>query len=162
MRDYGELREIYRLTKIIRTPTYGIVSGYHTLPYICLGVGIESDNQTTEVRGTIHVSPRFLLKPSHYEPSYGDIFGEENVDAALMGRVFGFMGFRNKPVECKSDEIEVRHVDSDLDRRLNEVLDERERREDITTGVIVTPDSRYYPISVERFISSILEDEFNV
>ena len=32
--------------------------------------------------------------------------------------------------------------------------------EDITTGVIITPESRYYQISVERFITHILEEEF--
>ncbi|NIA12892.1 MAG: hypothetical protein GWP08_02335, partial [Nitrospiraceae bacterium] len=56
----------------------------------------------------------------------------------------------------------VKHLSQSIDATLSEVMDDLERREDITTGVIITPNSRYYLVSVERFISSILEDEFNV
>jgi hypothetical protein len=49
-----------------------------------------------------------------------------------------------------------------MDRVISEVLDELQRHEDITTGVIVTPNSRYYPVSIERFIASVLEDEFSM
>jgi hypothetical protein len=40
-------------------------------------------------------------------------------------------------------------------------LDAIERREDITTGVMVTPDARYFPVSIERLIAAVLEDEFS-
>ncbi|MDX9972611.1 MAG: hypothetical protein RBU21_06470 [FCB group bacterium] len=161
MLSHDEMRDIYQRTKIIRRPTYGIISGYHELPYVCLGAALEPRFQTTEVRGKVQVSPRFLIRPSHLEPSYEEIFGEDNVDAALMGRLFGFLGFRDKPVECKSEHLEVKHLDATVDRALSEVLDQLERHEDITTGVIITPNSRYYPVSIERFISSVLEDEFS-
>lgn len=161
MLSHDEMRDIYQRTKIIRRPTYGIISGYHELPYVCLGTALEPRYQTTEVRGKVQVSPRFLIRPSHLEPSYDEIFGEDNVDAALMGRLFGFLGFRDKPVECKSEHLEVKHLDATVDRALSEVLDQLERHEDITTGVIITPNSRYYPVSIERFISSVLEDEFS-
>lgn len=157
-----EMREIFENTQIIRKPTYGIISGYHELPYICLGRSVELDKETTEIRGKIHVSPRFLIRPAYLEPRYRDIFGEENVDKELAGRIFGFMGFRDKPVECKSEYLQVKHLDHSVDEQLSKVLDEMERMEDIVTGVIVTPSSRYYPISIERFISTILEDEFAV
>ncbi len=157
-----EMHEIFVHTKIIRKPTFGIVSGYHELPYICIGTAFEPGSRTTRVKGRIHVSPRFIIRPSHYEPSYEDIFGEDNVDVALAGRVFGFMGFRGKPVECTSENLELAHVERSVDEVVHDSLDELERYEDITTGVIVTPNSRYYPVSIERFISSVLEDEFNV
>ncbi len=162
MRDSADFKDIYRRTDIVRRPTYGIVSGYHTLPYVCLGDAVESGYETTEVRGTIQVSPRFLIRPSYHDSSYEDIFGEEHVEQALVGRVFGFLGFRGKPVECKSDHISVRHLTASPQRVLAEVLDELERYEDITTGVIVTPNSRYFPVSIERFIASILDDEFRM
>ncbi len=162
MLSHDEMRQIYQHTRIVRRPTYGIISGYHELPYVCLGVSFEPNRSTTHVRGKVHVSPRFIIRPAHLEPSYAEIFGEDNVDAALMGRVFGFLGFKGRPVECKSEHLELKHLDADVDRVLSEVLDELERYEDITTGVIITPNSRYYPVSVERFIASILEDEFSV
>lgn len=157
-----DMREIFQGTRIVRKPTYGIVTGYHELPYVCLGQSVEPAYQTTEVRGKVHVSPRFIIRPQHCEPSYEDIFGEDNVDAALAGRVFGFLGFKHKPVECKSEHLEVSHLSVSVDSVLSKVLDELDRKEDITTGVILTPNSRYYPVSIERFIASIVEDEFNV
>ena len=144
-----DMREIFRKTQIIKKPTHGIISGYHELPYVCLGTRVGLESGTMPVRGKVQVSP-----------SYGEIFGEDNIDEALTGRVFGFLGFRGRPVECTSERLEVRHLDATLDRVLSETLDDLERYEDIITGVIVTPNSRYYPVSVERFIASILDDEF--
>ena len=157
-----EMKDIFQRTVIVRKPTFGIVSGYHELPYICLGKSCEGNYETTEVRGKVQVSPRFVIRPAQYGPTYEEVFGEENVDTALSGRLFGFMGFRSKPIECKSEHLAVSHSDASVDTMLSAAMDELERREDITTGVIVTPDSRYYLVSIERFISSILEQEFGV
>lgn len=157
-----EMQQIFEHTRIVRKPTFGIVSGYHELPYVCIGAAFETSHRTTRVKGRIHVSPRFIIRPSHYEASYEDIFGEDNVDVGLAGRVFGFMGFRGKPVECTSEHLELAHIDHSVEDTVRDSLDELERYEDITTGVIITPNSRYYPVSVERFIASVLEEEFNV
>ena len=156
-----EMRALFEKTEVIRRPTYGIVSGYHELPYVCLGDAIESGRQTTQVRGTVHVSPRFVLRPPHCEPSYSDIFGEDNVDGALASRIFGFLGFKGRPVECQSEHLELKHLDASVEAVLAGLLDQLDRMEDITTGVILTPDARYYPVSIERFISTIIEDEFS-
>ena len=157
-----EMRRIFRTTVIVRKPTYGIVRGFHELPYICLGPSFESGFETTKVTGKVQVSPQFLIRPSHYSPSYDDIFGSENVDLALSGRIFGYMGFPRKPMECKSEYLEIVHGNEAVDQLLSTCLDELERREDITTGVLISPDNRYFPISVERFISSVLDDEFSL
>ena len=157
-----EMRRIFRSTVIVRKPTYGIVRGYHELPYICLGPSFESGYETTKVTGKVQVSPQFLIRPSHYSPSYEDVFGSENVDLALSGRIFGYMGFPRKPMEFKSEYLEIEHGNVTVDDLLSTCLDELERREDITTGVLISPDNRYFPISVERFISSVLDDEFSL
>lgn len=157
-----EMREIFDHTEVIRRPTYGIVSGYHELPYVCLGASFEPGRETTRVRGKVHVSPRFLIRPRNCEPRYGEIFGEDNLPPALAGRVFGFLGFREMPFECKSEFLEVNHLNASIARVLSETLDELDHREDITTGVIITPNSRYYPVSIERFISTVIQDEFSV
>lgn len=156
------MREIFENTRIVRRPTYGIVTGYHELPYVCLGESHEPDRATTRIRGRVQVSPRFIIRPSHYEPSYGEVFGEDNVDGALMGRVFGFLGFRGRPFECKSEHLEVQHLDRSVDHVLEGTLDDMERHEDITTGIILTPNSQYFPVSLECFVASVIEDEFSV
>ena len=155
-----DMRDLYRRTVIVRKPTYGIVTGYHELPYICLGTPPEKTDGAMAVRGKIQVSPRFVIRPEHLNPSYAEIFGEENVDVELAGRMFGFLGFPQGPVECKSEYLSVENVDKNIDELLSNCLDELDRHEDITTGVIITPDTRYYPVSLERFIAGILDDEF--
>lgn len=157
-----EIRDLFRRTVIVRRPTYGIVRGYHELPYVCIGESAESGFTSTRVKGKVQVSPRLVIRPSHYLPSYGEIFGDGNVDEELSARVFGFLGFANRPVECKSEYLEVTHLRDSVDAVLSSSLDELDRREDITTGVIISPDTRYYPVSIERFISAIVEDEFSV
>ena len=157
----SEMHDIYEQTIVVRGPTYGIVSGYHELPYVCLGQSLETDGRTTRIKGRVHVSPRFVLRPQHLEPSYAEIFGDENVDAEIAGRMFGFLGFRGRPVECKSEYLEVTDETASVDRMVRETLDELERNEDITTGVIITPNPQYYPVSIERFISMVLDEEFS-
>lgn len=162
MLSFEQMRAIYDGTEVLRRPTYGIISGYHELAYICLGASEESGYQTTEVRGRIHVSPRFVIRPPHLDPSYDEVFGETYVDRQLLGRVFGFLGFRGRPVECASERLTVKRLKQNIDHAVSENLDFLDRQEDITTGLFLTPDSRYFPISIERFIASVLEDEFRL
>ncbi|MBX3179109.1 MAG: hypothetical protein KF886_17275 [Candidatus Hydrogenedentes bacterium] len=156
-----EIRSIFRRTVIVRKPTYGIVRGDHELPYICLGPSFESGYEATTVSGKVQVSRRFVIRPSHYAPSYEEVFGSDNVDLEISGRVFGFLGFPERPVDCKSEYLTIEHRNESVDSLLSRCLDDLERREDITTGVLISPDNRYFPISVERFISSVLDDEFS-
>lgn len=156
-----EMRRIFRGTVVVRKPTYGIVRGSHELPYVCLGPSFADGFETTTVRGKVQVSPQFVIRPSHYAPSYEDIFGSENVNLEISGRIFGFMGFPKRPVECKSEYLEFEHGNESVDDLLSRCLDDLERREDITTGVLISPDNRYFPIAVERFITSVLDDEFS-
>lgn len=156
-----EMKRLYRRTVVVQKPTYGIISGYHELPYVCLGPNYDSETGTLRIKGKIQVSPRFVIRPEHLMPSYSEIFGEENVDIEIAGRIFGYLGFPQRPVECKSEHIEVTRLEQSVDQALSETMNELERREDIATGVILTPNTRYYPISIEYFISSILDDEFS-
>jgi hypothetical protein len=158
----NEMKSLFDRTVVIKQPRFGIVSGYHELPYVCLSRAIKSGFQTTEVRGKVQVSPRIVLRPSHFEPSYEEIFGSEHTSSAIAGRLFGFLGFRGRPVECKSEFLQVSHSDAPVERVLAETLDRLERTEDITTSVMISPNAAYFPISVERLISTVLEDEFNV
>ncbi len=157
-----ELRVLFDQTVVVRQPRYGIISGYHELPYLCLGEAIESGALTTRITGRIQVSPRFLIRPEHMGPSYREIFGDEHLPEALAGRIFGFLGFKGRPFECKSEYLKVEHLKTPIQETLNESLDWLDRMEDITTGVLVSPNAEYFPVSVERLIAAVLEDEFRV
>ena len=43
---------------------------------------------------------------------------------------------------------------------MERALDELAQREVINTGVILAPDVRFYPVSLDRFITEILDQEF--
>jgi len=63
-------------------------------------------------------------------------------------------------VMLESAALTIRRHEHDPARQLERVLDELARREVIDTGVIMSPDARFYPVSLDRFIREILEQEF--
>jgi hypothetical protein len=44
--------------------------------------------------------------------------------------------------------------------QIERALDELAQREVINTGVILSPNVRFYPVSLDRFITEILDQEF--
>jgi len=153
------LRHVFEQTEVVRKPLTGIISGYHVLPYILVGPEPERPGHSVEVRGRIKVSPRLILAAGGDGPTYGEVFGEtELMDRRLVARVFSF---RYAPrVALESEELRIRHQQRDAHGHLERVLEELARREVINTGVIVSPDARFYPVSLDRFIREILDQEF--
>ncbi|HXG16226.1 MAG TPA: hypothetical protein VNK50_08270 [Calidithermus sp.] len=157
--DEALVRHIFEETRVVRRPLTGIIAGYHVLPYILLGPEPEHPGRTVEVRGRIRVSPRLVINPLGEGPTYGELFGErELMHRTLVARVFSF---RYAPrLVMESEELTITRADRDSETQLERVLDELSRREIVNTGVIVSPDPRFYPVSVDRFIREILDLEF--
>jgi hypothetical protein len=160
--DFAYLQHVFQETHIIKKPTHGIVVGYHRLPYILLGESRERHDRSLEVRGQINVSPRLVWHPDYHGLKYEELFGEENIEPALVGRVFGFLALRGKPVNFESEYFKVKEMEMNSDQLIDAVLDELERKEDIETGVVHSPDVRFFPVSIERFIASIVGEELGL
>jgi len=144
------LRHVFEQTRVIRRPLSGIITGYHVLPYILVGVERDQPGRSVEVRGRIRVREG---------PTYGELFGErELMHQALVARVFSFR-YASR-VALESEELSIRRQVRDPEGQLERVLEELAQREVINTGVIVSPDARFYPVSVDRFIREILDEEF--
>ena len=157
--DAELLQHVFDETTVLRKPLRGIISGYHVLPYILVAPEHDRPAQSVEVRGRIKVSPRMVITPGGDGPTYGDLFGErELMDQRLVARVFSFR-YASK-VMLESEDLAIRRHQHDPARHLDRVLDELTRREVIDTGVIVSPDARFYPVSLDRFIREILDQEF--
>ena len=153
------LGAVFARTEIVRKPLSGIITGYHVLPYILVAPEHERPSHAVEVRGRIKVSPRLVLAAGGDGPTYGELFGErELMDRRLVARVFSFR-YASK-VMLESEDLAIRRHEHDATRHLERVLDELARREVIDTGVIVSPDARFYPVSLDCFIREILEQEF--
>jgi hypothetical protein len=153
------LRHVFDDTRVVRRPLTGIISGYHVLPYILVGPEHDRASRSVEVRGRIRVSPRLVIAPGREGPTYGEIFAEREVmHEALVARVFSF---RYAPrVQLESEDLQIRRQERPAEGQLERVLEELTQREVINTGVILSPDVRFYPVSIDRFIREILDQEF--
>ncbi len=158
--DLEFLRHVFEGTRVVRKPMTGIIRGYHVLPYILVGQEREQPTRAVEVRGRIRVSPRLVVGPGGSAgPTYGEIFGEtELMDRRLVARVFSFR-YASR-VSLESEDLKIRRQERDPQGHLERVLEELAQREVINTGVIVSPDVRFYPVSLDRFIREILDQEF--
>jgi hypothetical protein len=158
-RDEEFLRHVFDETRVVRKPLAGIITGYHVLPYIVVGPEHDRPNRAVEVRGSIKVSPRLIFTPGRDGPTYGELFGErELMDHRLIARLFSFR-YASR-VSLESEDLNIKRHERDAEDHLERVLDELAQREVINTGVIVSPDARFYPVSVDRFIREILDQEF--
>jgi hypothetical protein len=157
--DHELLKHVFDETQVVRKPLAGIIKGYHVLPYILVGPEHDHPSRSVEVRGRIRVSPRLVIAAGGDGPTYGDVFGEaELMDRRLVARVFSFR-YASR-VSLESEELRIRRQERDAPGHVEHVLEELTRREIIDTGVIVSPDVRFYPVSLDRFIREILEEEF--
>ena len=160
--NYAYMQHVFQETLILKRPTYGIIAGYHRLPYILLGDSRERHDRSLEIRGKINVSPRFVWHPNYPGIKYEEMFGEDNIEPALVGRVFGFLAFRGKPVNFESEYLNVKEKELRTEQLIETVLDELERKEDVETWVVRTPDVRFFPVSLERFIASVIGEELGL
>jgi hypothetical protein len=159
--DPEYLKHLFDRTEVLRKPVAGIIAGYHVLPYILVGPQEDKPARSVEIRGKIKVSPRLVLAPGRAGQTYGDLFKEsELMDQTLVARVFSFMYSSKHQVTLESEELSIQHRDRDPQAQIERALDELAQREVINTGVILAPNVRFYPVSLDRFITEILDQEF--
>jgi hypothetical protein len=157
--DAEFLQHVFDETNVLRKPLRGIITGYHVLPYILVGEEHDRPGRSVEVRGRIKVSPRLVITPNREGPTYGELFGErELMDQRIVARIFSFK-YAGR-VSLESDDLKILRHERDAGSHVERVLEELSQREIIDTGVIVSPDPRFDPVSVDRFIREILDQEF--
>lgn len=154
------MREVYDRTSILRKPISGIVSGYHDLPYIMVTPSDENPSHSVEVNGRISVSPKFIISASTLQESFGDVFDPETFDREIEGRLFSFAYTNNKNLKVESKHFSIENFEENHKEHLDRVLDRLMQKEDTRTGLISSPNFRYYPVSIDRFINEILGREF--
>ncbi|HEX7511566.1 MAG TPA: hypothetical protein VF335_09715 [Chitinivibrionales bacterium] len=155
-------KEIFFKTTILRRPISGIVSGYHELPYIFVAPDDDNDTQSIEINGKINVSPKFVISPSMLSETFGDVFDPETFDKDLQGRFFSFAYGNRKNVKIHNEYFHVKNIEEKPEEYSKRVLDQLLMQENITTGLILGPRFKYYPVSLDRFINEIVDREFNV
>src|SRR5262249_55380412 len=154
------LKHIFETTEILRKPVSGIIAGYHVLPYILVGPQEDRPASSVEIRGKIKVSPRLVLAPGRAGQTYGDLFKDSDLmDQALVARVFSFVYSSRHQVTLESEDLTIQRSDRNPQSLVERALDELAQREVINTGVILAPNVRFYPVSLDRFITEILDQE---
>ena len=155
------LKHLFDTTEILRKPMGGIIAGYHVLPYILVGPQQDRPSRSVEIRGKIKVSPRLVLAPGRAGQTYGDLFKDSDLmDQTIVARVFSFLYSSRHQVTLESEDLNIQRSDRDPQLQVERALDELAQREVINTGVILSPDVRFYPVSLDRFITEILDQEF--
>jgi hypothetical protein len=154
------LREVFHKTDILRKPISGIIAGYHQLPYILIAPDDENPSHSIEINGTINVSPRFVLSSQVLQQTFGDIFDPETFDREIQGRIFSFAYSGNRRIKVENNHFKIFYFEVNPHEHLHRVQDSLLAQENIKTGLIFGPKFRYYPVSVDRFISEIIDREF--
>jgi hypothetical protein len=62
----------------------------------------------------------------------------------------------------ENEYFQVKNIEEKSEEYSKKVLDRLLMQENISTGLIVGPRFKYYPVSLDKFINEILEREFNV
>jgi hypothetical protein len=126
-----------------------------------VGPDEEAHQRSIEIRGTIRVSPRLIISPRHLGQTYGELFNDpELMDKALVGRLFSFLYAARHNIQLQSDDLKISKVEQDPHSQIEQALDGLMREEILNTGLIFSPDVKFYPVSIERFITEILDREF--
>ncbi len=152
--------EVFNQTDIIRKPISGYIQGYHKLPYILILPDDKNPSYSIEINGTIHVSPSILIQPNKIGESFGDIFDSETFDSELETKIFSFVYSKKNNVKLKNDNFSIKNINKKPKEHLESIHDRLLQEEDVNTGLIFGPKFQYYPISIDRFISEILDREF--
>jgi hypothetical protein len=156
------LRDIYATTRILRKPVSGIISGYHQLPYILVAPNDENSEHSIEINGTINVSPKFIISPGMLQESFGDVFDTETFDKDIEGRLFSFAYAGKKNLKIESKDFHMSNIEQRTDDHLSRVEDLLMQQENTRTGLIFCPHFLYYPVSIDRFISEIIDREMRM
>jgi hypothetical protein len=156
------LKEIYTSTRILRKPVSGFISGYHQLPYILIAPNDENSEHSIEINGTINVSPKFIISPGMLQETFGDVFSADTFDKNIEGRLFSFAYSGKKNLKIESKNFRMTHIEQRIESHLSQVEDLLLQQENTRTGLIFCPDFMYYPVSIDRFISEIVDREMRM
>ncbi len=165
--DPQRLKEIFDQTDIRKVPLTGIVAGYHSLPFTLVGPNDDSESGegtggSLKLTGKITVSPKLIVSVSREDERFADMFREDEpfMDKSITGRIFSFStAFRNKNLKVRNEYLSVEESPDSAAELIEKVLNDLARAEIINMGVIWCPVPRFYPISLERFIFSVLDRE---
>ena len=163
-RNYSNslLNQVYATTRILRKPISGIIAGYHALPYILITPDDDNPAQCIEINGKIDVSPRFLITAEDLSESFGDVFDPTTFDQELSGRLFSFAYGSKRNLKIKSEYFTIANHQEKASDCVKRVADRLEGQENVVTALISGPVFHYYPVSIDRFISEILQREMGV
>ena len=164
--DPEKLRRVYEGTELRRLPLTGIVTGYHTLPFTLVGPNDEPESTpgnpgSLKLTGKISVSPKLVIPVNPHDERFADIFPENEpfMDRSLIGRVFSFRFASRKNLHVRNEDFSIEAFPEPDGELMEKILNELSRGEVINRGVIWCPEPRFYPVSLERFIVSVLERE---
>jgi hypothetical protein len=160
--DIEGQKKILDQMRVLKKPFLGIVSGYHDLGYRVLGPESIEGAGSVQISGRLFVSPKLVWTPADMEKTFGDMFEDtEMMDSNLVGRVFAFPKRVSGNFNVESEHLRVTQHEWSPDLLIEKVMEELMSKEITDTAVISTPNVRFYPLAIQRFIHEILVEEFS-
>jgi len=114
------------------------------------------------VRGTITVSPKFIISAHQMRETFGDVFDAETFDSDISARMFSFNYSQKKNLKIDSEKFEILQHEVAPEKLIERTKDQLEASEEIKTALIFGPQFSLYPISLDRFLHEILDREFRI
>lgn len=96
------------------------------------------------------------------QETFGDIFDPETFNREIQGRVFSFAYNGNKRIKVESEYFQLQNYEEKPEEHLDRVHENLLMQENTRTGLIFGPKFQFYPVSVDRFISEIIDREFRI
>ncbi len=156
------IKSVYHNTRIHRKPITGIVSGYHVLPYILVGPDNSQKTGSILIKGQVTVGPKMVIQLSDQETLFSEIFDEPEpfMDESIVGRSFSFRVSQQGKNKISHEKLSIIKTEEPYKELIESELDKLIRSEILNTGLIESKHPQFYPISIERFILSIIDKEF--
>ena len=159
------IRGVFQDTDIARKPIAGFVKGYHRIPYVLVGPDKELERGSVKLEGKITVGPKLVVPVGKHHELFKEIFPEDEpfMDKSLVSRTFSYKllpRVQQGGVKIQGSQVTLERLAVPDNEVLQSVMEGLSQREVINTGVIWCPNPRFYPVSLERFILSIMDKEF--
>lgn len=92
---------------------------------------------------------------------FGDVFeGDDGfMDSEIVTRSFQFAVARNTNHTIRNEHLHIDPRTESADSLVERLEDEMARAEDTRTALIRSPNPRFYPVSIDRFLREILGKE---
>jgi len=152
-----DLKDIIENTVIIKDNLkYNPLYDYTELFYSVIGKTPYREGMSISREGTVIVSPQLLFTPNKIDYNLEQLIGDIDEEVVIEARILFFHNYK-----LQFSEYPVRRFKKDLDKAIEDVVNDYETLTDKTWAVIKTPKSNLWRLSLLHYVSKRFFDKPN-